>query len=179
MINKFIVMKWLEDQKVDDRQRYILSDDSIDEDSAYDDVPKEWWLESQMTRVLLGLLIMRGSPKITGDPVSAPPGRTRKQIWTDERALLSQVREVARAEHVAGVARASINLEITNEIKGAKMEGSKGAVIKQKLDMFALHEAAYKAARGVDAHNTMVASLLDKMLGSDEENEEKASRMDE
>ncbi len=87
-------------------------------------------------------------------------------------------REVARAEHVAGVARASINLEITNGIKRAKMEGIKGAVIKQKLDMFALHEAAYKAARGVDTYNNKVASLLDKMLGSDEENEEEALHMD-
>ncbi len=179
MINKFIGTKWLEDQKVDDRQRYILSDGSIDENSAYDNVPKEWWLESQKTRALLGLLIMRGSPEITSDPISAPPGRTRKQIRTNEHALLLQEREVARAECVAGVARASINPEITNEIKHAKMEGIKGAIIKQKLDMFALHEAAYKAARGVDAYNTKVASLLDNMLGSDEENKEEVSHMDE
>ncbi len=41
------------------------------------------------------------------------------------------------------VARAFVDPNITNEIKHAEMEGINGAVIKQKLNMFALHEAAY------------------------------------
>jgi hypothetical protein len=67
----------------------MLTDGSIDEDRAYDDIPKEWWLENQKTTVLLAMLI---SPKITSDPITAKPGKARKEIQEVERAIRSDVR---------------------------------------------------------------------------------------
>jgi hypothetical protein len=142
--------------------RYVLTDGSIDEDRAYDDIPKSWWLESPKTRALLALLVMCNSPEITGDPISAKPGKARKDIREEERAVTFEARETARAERVAVRTGSGVDPSITNEIKRSECEGIKGAVIKQKLDMFALHEAAYKAARGADAYNNKVAALLEK-----------------
>ncbi len=83
-----------------------------------------------------------------------------------ERAITLELREMARMECMA-MTRESVDPNITNEIKCAECKEIKGAVIKQKLDMFALHEAAYKAARGENAYNNKVAGLLDEMLGCD------------
>ena len=146
----------------------MLTDGSINEDCAYDDIPKSWWLESPKTRVLLALLVMRNSPEITGDPISAKPRKARKDIREGEHAVRFEARETARAECVAIGTGSDVDPSITNEIKCAECEGIKGAVIKQKLDMFALHKATYKAACGADAYNNKVAALLDEMLGGDD-----------
>jgi hypothetical protein len=201
MINKFIVGKWLDEQKVcgyincncitmwcpsyilfllrqgEDKMQYVLIDDSIDKDKAYDDVPKGWWLKSPKTRALLALLAMRGSPEITGNPISSKPKKTRKETQEVEHAITLELRETAKGEHTALV-RLSVDPNITNKIKHAEMEGIKGAVMEQKLNMFALHEVAYKAALGDNAYNNEVAGLLDEMMGSDNNYEVDASPMD-
>jgi hypothetical protein len=58
--------------------QYVLTDGSIDEDCACDDVPKECWLENQKTIALLAMIVMRGSPAL---PSPETQGR-RYEKWS-------------------------------------------------------------------------------------------------
>ena len=136
-------------------------------------VPNHWWLEHELCKYILTVLVHKDNKDISSSPTRLPAGDTRSSAREKKEKELAKVRRAAKADRPVEKYG-----DVDHQMKKVRIDGMRSQVEKNIVDSIVsqinvMRDNAdiYKAMFGEEKYREKIAQLMNKMpgMGGDKE----------
>ena len=138
-------------------------------------VPNQWWLEHELCKYILTVLVHKDNKDLSSSPTRLPAGDTRANAREKKEMELAEVRRAAKAERPVEKYG-----DVDHQMKKVRVDGMRSQVEKNIVDSIVsqinvMRDNAdiYKAMFGEEKYREKIAQLMNKLPGLGEVNVEK------
>ena len=152
-------------------------------------VPNQWWLEHELCKYILTVLVHKDNKDILSSPTRLPAGDTRRNAREKkEKELADEIRRAAKAERPVEKYG-----DVDHQMKKVRVNGMRSQVEKNIMDSIVSqinvmcdNAEIYKSMVGEDKYREKIGHLMNKLpglgdnveevdltLGDDDDDEEK------
>jgi len=153
-------------------------------------VPRQWWLEHELCKYILTILVHKDNKDISSTPTRLPPGDSRKDAREKRAKELADERNAAKSERPVEKYG-----DVDHQMKKVRVDGMRSQVEKNKIDSIVSqinvmrdNAEIYKSMFGEDKYREKIGNLMNKLpglgdnveevdltLGDDDDNEDKTT----
>ena len=150
-------------------------------------VPRQWWLEHELCKYILTILVHKDNKDISSSPTRLPPGDSCKDARKKKAKELADERKAAKSERPVEKYG-----DVDHQMKKVRVDGMRSQVEKNKIDSIVSqinvmrdNAEIYKSMFGEDKYRKKIGNLMNKLpglgdnveevdltLGDDSDNEE-------
>jgi hypothetical protein len=130
-------------------------------------VPNHWWLEHELCKYILTVLVHKDNKDISSSPTRLPAGDTRDSARKKKEKELAEVRRAAKADRPVEKYG-----DVDHQMKKVRIDGMRSQVEKNIVDSIVsqinvMRDNAdiYKAMFGEEKYCEKIAQLMNKMPG--------------
>ena len=136
-------------------------------------VPNQWWLEHELCKYILTILVHKDNKDLSSSPTRLPAGDTRANAREKKERELAEVRRAAKVERAVEKYG-----DVDHQMKKVRVDGMRSQVEKNIVDSIVsqinvMRDNAdiYKAMFGEEKYREKIAQLMNKMpgMGGDKE----------
>ena len=136
-------------------------------------VPNHWWLEHELCKYILTVLVHKDNKDILSSPTRLPVGDTCDSARKKKEKELAEVRRAAKADRPVEKYG-----DVDHQMKKVRIDGMRSQVEKNIVDLIVsqinvMRDNAdiYKAMFGEEKYREKIAQLMNKMpgMGGDKE----------
>ena len=135
-------------------------------------VPNQWWLEHELCKYILTILVHKDNKDLSSSPTRLPAGDTRANAREKKERELAEVRRAAKAERAVEKYG-----DVDHQMKKVRVDGMRSQVEKNIVDSIVsqinvMRDNAdiYKAVFGEEKYREKIAQLMNKLPGLGEIN---------
>jgi len=135
-------------------------------------VPNQWWLEHELCKYILTVLVHKDNKDLSSSPTRLPAGDTRANAREKKEMELAEVRRAAKAERPVEKYG-----DVEHQMKKVRVDGMRSQVEKNIVDSIVsqinvMRDNAdiYKAMFGEEKYREKIAQLMNKLPGLGENN---------
>ena len=135
-------------------------------------VPNQWWLEHELCKYILTILVHKDNKDLSSSPTRLPAGDTRANAREKKEMELAEVRRAAKAERPVEKYG-----DVDHQMKKVRVDGMRSQVEKNIVDSIVsqinvMRDNAdiYKAVFGEEKYREKITQLMNKLPGLGEVN---------
>ena len=135
-------------------------------------VPNHWWLEHELCKYILTVLVHKDNKDISSSPTRLPAGDTRSSAREKKGKELADVRRAAKADRPVEKYG-----DVDQQMKKVRLDGFRSQVEKNivesivsQINVMRDNADIYKAMFGEEKYREKIAQLMNKMPGMGENN---------
>ena len=135
-------------------------------------VPNQWWLEHELCKYILTILVHKDNKDLSSSPTRLPAGDTRANVREKKEMELAEVRRAAKAERPVEKYG-----DVDHQMKKVRVDGMRSQVEKNIVDSIVsqinvMRDNAdiYKAVFGEEKYCEKITQLMNKLPGLGEVN---------
>ena len=145
-------------------------------------VPNQWWLEHELCKYILTILVHKDNKDISSTPTRLPPGDSRKDARKKKAQMLSDERAAAKAGRPVEKYG-----DVDHELKKVRVDGMRSQVDKNiveaivsQINVMRDNAEIYIAMFGEEKYREKVGQLMNKLpgLGDNAGNEVQVQEVD-
>ena len=130
-------------------------------------VPNQWWLEHELCKYILTVLVHKDNKDLSSSPTRLPAGDTHANAREKKEMELAEVRRAAKAERPVEKYG-----DVEHQMKKVRVDGMRSQVEKNIVDLIVsqinvMRDNAdiYKAMFGEEKYREKIAQLMNKLPG--------------
>ena len=130
-------------------------------------VPNQWWLEHELCKYILTVLVHKDNKDLSSSPTRLPAGDTRANAREKKEMELAEVRRAAKAERPVEKYG-----DVEHQMKKVRVDGMRSQVEKNIVDSIVsqinvMRDNAdiYKAVFGEEKYCEKITQLMNKLPG--------------
>ena len=135
-------------------------------------VPNQWWLEHELCKYILTILVHKDNKDLSSSPTRLPAGDTRANAREKKEMELAEVRRAAKAERPVEKYG-----DVDHQMKKVRINGMCSQVEKNivesivsQINVMRDNADIYKAMFGEEKYREKIAQLMNKLPGLGEVN---------
>ena len=142
------------------------------------EIPTNWWMESDCSKYILSFLVHKDNKEISTRPTKLPAGPTRVDVRDKSNKKLVKERAAARAERPVNIVQANGSVvvekygDVDHQAKKARVEGMRSVIDKNRVDAIVSQiavmrqtEDLYVKRMGREKFEQQMVNLVNQMPG--------------